>query len=576
VLVPRLQAESDRASDRLKAGLQRSPAPACAAIPATVTAGVGSPAPHAAGRRFVTFVNPAPEKGAYVFVAIAHELGRRRPEIPSLVVESRGDRGNLAALGLGRDQPVNVHLMANTTDPRRFWAVSKLVMLPSVCWENQPLVAIEAMINGIPVVGADRGGIPEVLGDSGFLLPLPEYLTPSSQVLPAPEEVEPWVETIIRLWDDQALYEERSLKAREGARRWHPDQLRPLYAEFFGNVRVQARPPLVLGAGHPTPCGDGLGDHRTDRTLGPLESRLQAVASARGFRLKAGLQHDPPPLPLIDGESVADPAEVIPLSFVVCVTDEAILAANLLASPCLAPEAPHELISVLKAPSAAAGLHAGLERARNDWVVLVHQDVVLPPGWDHRILSQLRQAERTFGPIGVAGVYGVSDVREAPGQPLAAERIGQVVDRGRLLQEGPELPARAATLDELLLIVRRDTPLRADPALGFHLYGADLCLQARERGLNVVVLDALCQHNSRSLALPESFFVGAEVFARKWAGRLPIATPCVVFDRAGWMYLLGNAPQDGPSIAAAEGRPLLQAQGFVPTPRRGAPVVRLS
>jgi hypothetical protein len=429
--------------------------------------------------------------------------------------------------------------MGNTTDPRRFWAVTRLVVLPSVCWENQPLVAIEARITGIPVLGADRGGIPEVLGDSGFLLPLPEYLTPSSQILPAPEEVEPWVETIIRLWDDQALYEERSLKAREAARRWHPDRLRPLYAEFFGKVRFQARPPFA------------------HREVGSNDVPFPRVSPA-------------------EAEAVADPAKRSPLSFVVCVTDEAILAANLLASPCLAPESPHELISVLKAPSAAAGLHAGLERARNDWVVLVHQDVFLPPGWDRRILSQLRQAERTFGPIGVAGVYGVSDVREAVGQPLAAERIGQVVDRGRLLQEGPELPARAATLDELLLIVRRVTPLRADPALGFHLYGADLCLQARERGLSVVVLDALCHHNSRSLALPESFFAGAEVFARKWAGRLPIATPCVVFDRAGRMYLLGNAPQDGPSIAAAKGRPLLHVQGFVPAPRRGAPVVILS
>jgi glycosyltransferase involved in cell wall biosynthesis len=39
--------------------------------------------------RFVTFVNPELEKGACAFVRIAHELGRRRPDIPLLVVESR-------------------------------------------------------------------------------------------------------------------------------------------------------------------------------------------------------------------------------------------------------------------------------------------------------------------------------------------------------------------------------------------------------------------------------------------------------------------------------------------------------
>ena len=41
--------------------------------------------------------------------------------------------------------------------------------MPSLWWENQPLVAIEAMINGIPVIGSDRGGIPESLGEAGSL-----------------------------------------------------------------------------------------------------------------------------------------------------------------------------------------------------------------------------------------------------------------------------------------------------------------------------------------------------------------------------------------------------------------------
>ncbi len=137
--------------------------------------------------------------------------------------------------------------------------------------------------------------------------------------------------------------------------------------------------------------------------------------------------------------------------------------------------------------------------------------------------------------------------------PLAAERIGSVVDRGRILSEGPALPAAVATLDELVLIVRRDIPLRFDPELGFHLYGADICLQARQRGLAVVALGAPCQHHSRSIGLPEAFFASARVFARKWAHRLPIATPCVVFDREGRVHVLGNADSRSGSLARAEG-----------------------
>jgi hypothetical protein len=239
------------------------------------------------------------------------------------------------------------------------------------------------------------------------------------------------------------------------------------------------------------------------------------------------------------------------LSFVVCVSDVPTLERQLLASRVLAAGSAHELIVVQNCPSAAHGLNLGTERAKRDWIVCLHQDVVLPSGWDRMAIQQLAEAERRFGPIGVAGVYGVGSVIEARGETLCAPRIGRVVDRSRLLNGGPRLPARVATLDELLLIMPRGTPLRFDPALGFHLHGADICLQAAERGLAVVAIEALCYHNSKSIGLPEAFFRSAEVFARKWTHRLPIATPCVLFDRAGEAHVLGNAVDRVSSMAYA-------------------------
>ena len=58
-----------------------------------------------------------------------------------------------------------------------------------------------------------------------------------------------------------------------------------------------------------------------------------------------------------------------------------------------------------------------------------------------------------------------------------------------------------------------------------------------------MALGAPCHHNSRSVGLPEAFFASAEVFARKWAHRLPVATPCVVVDSDRQVYLLGDSPQ---------------------------------
>jgi glycosyltransferase involved in cell wall biosynthesis len=249
----------------------------------------------------------------------------------------------------------------------------------------------------------------------------------------------------------------------------------------------------------------------------------------------------------------------VPLSFVVCVNDVAVHSANLMASPCMRPGSSHQVIALGNSPSAARALNTGRERAKHEWVVCLHQDVILPEGWDRQVIQQVRLAERRFGPIGVAGVYGVGPVIavESPGGPPAAERIGHVVDRDRVLHHDRDLPAPVATLDELVLIVPRDSPLRFDEDLGFHLYGADLCLQAADRGLAVVALEAPCRHNSRGTGLTETFFHGAPVFARKWAGRLPLATPCALFDREGRAFLLGNAEAGSGSMARPVG-PALQ------------------
>ena len=69
--------------------------------------------------------------------------------------------------------------------------------------------------------------------------------TPESLEVPTAEEVEPWVETILRLWDDPDYYAEQSRRALAHAQRWHPDRIAPLYKEFFGSVTVQPGPPIV-------------------------------------------------------------------------------------------------------------------------------------------------------------------------------------------------------------------------------------------------------------------------------------------------------------------------------------------
>jgi glycosyltransferase involved in cell wall biosynthesis len=212
----------------------------CTALPCLVDS--GRMRAEAAEPRYVTFVNPSPEKGVFAFARIADELGRRRPDIPLLVVESRGSEATLVRCGIDLRGYGNVFLMAQTPDPRDFWGVTRLCLVPSLWWESQGLVAVEAMINGIPVLASDRGALPETLGDAGLALSLPDRLTTATRSLPTAEEVRPWVEAIIRLWDDPVAYADHLRRALAQAERWRPERVEPRYERFFAEVRPKASP----------------------------------------------------------------------------------------------------------------------------------------------------------------------------------------------------------------------------------------------------------------------------------------------------------------------------------------------
>jgi glycosyltransferase involved in cell wall biosynthesis len=186
--------------------------------------------------KFVTFINPQPDKGATVFARIALELNRRRPDIPLLVVEGRGTSDTLAHLPVDLSGLTNLNRMANTPDPRDFYRVTRVVLMPSLWRESLGRVPIEAMANGIPVLASDRGALPETLGDAGFVFTIPERCTPTSGAVPTAQEVAPWVGVIERLWDDPSFESSHRERAKLEARRWNGDSLAERYAALFHAV----------------------------------------------------------------------------------------------------------------------------------------------------------------------------------------------------------------------------------------------------------------------------------------------------------------------------------------------------
>jgi glycosyltransferase involved in cell wall biosynthesis len=111
-----------------------------------------------------------------------------------------------------------------------------MVLMPSLWWESFPRVAVEALINGIPVLGSRRGGLRETLEEACFLFDVRERYTPQSRMVPTAEEVAPWVETIIRLWDEDAFYARERRRCLAAAEAWRLERLLPHFEELFATV----------------------------------------------------------------------------------------------------------------------------------------------------------------------------------------------------------------------------------------------------------------------------------------------------------------------------------------------------
>jgi hypothetical protein len=235
-------------------------------------------------------------------------------------------------------------------------------------------------------------------------------------------------------------------------------------------------------------------------------------------------------IPLLESADAGEPET--PLTFVACVSNDAILQENLLSSPCLSSDSPHEVLLMRNCASAAEGYNRGIEVARNDIVVFVHQDVYLPSGWTARFLNQVQLADEQIGNVAVLGLYGVC---AAPMRGRLS--VGHVVDRNSLLRGSQQLPAVVDSLDELLLALRRPTQLRFDGRLGFHFYGADICQSAKQSGQKAVAIDAPCFHNSLNTGVSWEFYRSGKQFAKKWRQMLPIHTTCARVD-CKWMLPL--------------------------------------
>ena len=203
-----------------------------------------------ASRTFVTFVHPAPHKGLFLFARLADMLGSRRPDIPVLVVQSGRSAGSLNDIpGLDFGKYPQIMAAPPVAQPADYFALTRILLVPSVWAEPFGRVAAEAMINGIPPVVGNRGALPYVIGGDfaagggGRVLPIPDWMTDKTTRLPSEQEIQPWYDAVCALWDDAALYASIARRARQiAAERYSEDASRKQHVNYFTSLESGSRP----------------------------------------------------------------------------------------------------------------------------------------------------------------------------------------------------------------------------------------------------------------------------------------------------------------------------------------------
>jgi len=190
--------------------------------------------------RFITFINPIPDKGLTLFARLVAEAFRKLPQAEFLVLEGRWTQADVARAGLRLDRIPNVKVLPHQKDMKTIYAETLLLLYPSFWVEAFGRTIVEAQMNGIPVLASRWGGIPEALNGGGFLFDIPERCTKNYMAIPTPEEVQPWIDQLRVLLENQKVYEEAQRRAIQASEAFSPEKIVQEAIDLFKELGVRA------------------------------------------------------------------------------------------------------------------------------------------------------------------------------------------------------------------------------------------------------------------------------------------------------------------------------------------------
>lgn len=166
----------------------------------------------------IGMVNPCAVKGLLVFLDLARALpGRQFAVIPGWGTTS-ADRAALQALP-------NVSILPNTRTVDEFLERFALLLMPSLWMEGFGLIAMEAMLRGVPVLASNYGGLVDAKAGVPYLLPVHPIERYEDRFderhMPVPvipeQDLAPWLTAIEEVLSSNERYEDLARASKQAA-----------------------------------------------------------------------------------------------------------------------------------------------------------------------------------------------------------------------------------------------------------------------------------------------------------------------------------------------------------------------
>lgn len=247
--------------------------------------------------RFVTMINPSPQKGGLFFINIAAQAAHMAPGVKFRAVESRWTRSNWEALEVAAADLDRIDWHPHTQDMTHIYEEASLILVPSLWEEASARVIAEALLAGVPVLAMRNGGIPEQLGRGGFLFDLPPELADNYLATPPSDHVLQWTQFVRVLMEDNTIYGQAVKLALREAGRVSPEKRAAAAVLLFGEL-LEA--PDKAASGDDAAMTAALRQYRD--TMAQEREAINAHVEAAATRAE-----DTPYLPLLQ-RSLAQPA----------------------------------------------------------------------------------------------------------------------------------------------------------------------------------------------------------------------------------------------------------------------------